>query len=65
MRDLSYCFFMPDPKTGKTVECGLGYVHLLQIDVPRAISGRYRFALIDGAVRTLEFDAGYCPPAKP
>ena len=65
VRDLSYCYFMPDPKTGKIIECGLGYFHIWQMDVTRAISGRYRFALVNGDVRALEFDASYCPPSKP
>ena len=65
VRDLGACYFMPDPKTAKIIECGLGYVHIWQMDVPHAISGRYRFALVNGDVKTLEFDASYCPPSKP
>jgi hypothetical protein len=65
VRDLNYCFFMPDPKSGEIVQCGLGSVHLSYADAPRSISGDYRFALLNGDIRALKFDASYCPPPKP
>ncbi|HEY1290054.1 MAG TPA: hypothetical protein VGF58_17135 [Burkholderiales bacterium] len=65
VRDLHDCFFMPDPKRGETIQCGLGSVHLSHADAPRAISGDYRFALLNGDIRSLKFDASYCPPSQP
>jgi hypothetical protein len=63
--DLRYCFFMPLPKTGEIIKCGLGSVRITRIDVPHVISGTYRFALVNGDVKALTFDASYCPPSKP
>jgi hypothetical protein len=63
--DLKYCFFMPMPKTGDLVRCKSGSLRLSHVDVPRAVSGDYRFTLTNGEVKSLAFSANYCPPAKP
>ena len=63
--DLKYCFFMPTPKTGDLVRCKSGSLRLSHVDVPRAVAGDYRFTLMNGEVKSLVFNASYCPPTKP